>query len=92
VAGYLGGALPPIEQLPLGGLVDPAAWPDRIDGEGTWFRCLNKRGDNLLAADLDGDSYDDVVAGDPYVAPEFEEGTEPYSSAGVVSLFLNPID
>jgi len=92
VAGYLGVALLPIEQLPLEGLVDLAAWPDRIDGEGTWFHYLNKRGDNLLAADLDGDGYDDVVAGDPYLAPGFEEGTDPYSSAGVISLFLNPID
>lgn len=90
VAGYEGVMLLDLATLPTEGLTDLTGWDDRIDAQETWFHVYSQRNNNLLAADLDGDGDDDVVAGNPYRDADFDMDYDPYETPGILSLFLNP--
>jgi len=92
VAGAQGVFLLPVEELSLEGPTDLAGWDDLIAHDGYGFYTASERGRSLLAADLDGDGFDDVVAGNNATNSDFESDFGVYVAPGLISLFLNPID
>ena len=65
------------------GVVDIADWPRRIANDGSWICHRNNFGANLLAEDLDGDGFDDLVAGSQW----YSDGD--YSALGQLGIFYN---
>ena len=95
-AGYFGGAETELviagadglsfidpEDLPETGVLDITDWPRRIDNDGSWICHRNDFGSNLIAEDLDGDGFDDLVAGSPW----YSDGT--YDFLGQLGIFYN---
>ncbi len=73
--------------IPTTGLLDLADWPRRIDHDGAWLCYRNYSGPNVVAEDLDGDGFDELIAGDPHVGIELDAGA--HTDQDVIGIFYN---
>ena len=73
--------------IPTTGLLDLAGWTRGIENDGAWLCYRNYSGPNVVAEDLDGDGFDELIAHDPHVGIELDAGE--HTDQGVIGIFYN---